>query len=186
MKLVLIRHGIAQPAGEARAAGRPDQSRPLTEKGRRRIAQAAVGLRCLEPNLARIISSPLGRAVQTAQTLAYTYGIAVETDGSLTPGTPLARLGAILGGACKRNGPIALVGHEPELGLLTGWWLCGTTAPVLLLKKGGVCRIDFRRAPERGAGTLVYHLPPRLLRWLPGAAGLPDQRPCRGPAKPTE
>jgi phosphohistidine phosphatase SixA len=58
---------------------------------------------------------------------------------------------------------IALVGHEPDLGLLAAW-LLGVDRPIPF-RKGAVCRIDLRHWPARaGRGELIWFAPPRLLR----------------------
>jgi phosphohistidine phosphatase SixA len=60
---------------------------------------------------------------------------------------------------------IALVGHEPNLGLLAAHLLLGGAArPILKLKKGGVACL---RIQGRPASALVrWVLPPALLRRL--------------------
>ena len=58
---------------------------------------------------------------------------------------------------------VALVGHEPDLGYLAAH-LVRARRP-LPFKKGGMCRIDvvWGRPPQ---GTLVWFLPPKVLRKL--------------------
>ena len=63
-----------------------------------------------------------------------------------------------------RKSRVALVGHEPDLGELAAQ-LLGASKP-FPFKKGGVCRIDVAVLPPRRSGTLVWMLPPKILRKL--------------------
>ena len=74
MQLYLVRHGIAVDGGEAM----PDGSRGLTDKGRRRFHRTARAFGKLGHKLDLILTSPLVRAVQTAEILA---GAALEYCG---------------------------------------------------------------------------------------------------------
>ena len=60
-------------------------------------------------------------------------------------------------------GPVALVGHEPDLGHLAAH-MVGASRP-LPFKKGGMCRIDMVWG-RRPRGTLIWFLPPKALRKL--------------------
>lgn len=68
--IVLVRHGQTQNNAEGRLVGRADP--PLTELGRRQAAALAAAV----PAAARVVSSPLGRARQTAAV----FGVPVEVD----------------------------------------------------------------------------------------------------------
>src|ERR1051325_10984520 len=92
MRLLLVRHADAGDAGEFARTGQPDSMRPLSEKGRRQIADAAEGLIELLPSANVIVSSPYVRAVQTAATLKDVYEpMAEEVTSAPEPGgTPPA------------------------------------------------------------------------------------------------
>src|SRR3981189_1223644 len=66
MEIYLVRHGIAVD-GESDG---PDAFRPLTGKGRRRFHKTARAFARLGRKLDLILTSPLVRAVQTAEILA--------------------------------------------------------------------------------------------------------------------
>ena len=72
MELVLMRHGKAEPRTDAKA----DFERELTSIGRKKVKQAARGLaQCLYSGRDIMIwSSPLLRAVQTAEIIRGAFG----------------------------------------------------------------------------------------------------------------
>jgi phosphohistidine phosphatase len=57
---------------------------------------------------------------------------------------------------------VALVGHEPDLGELAAALL--GTPRALPFRKGGVCRIDVDRLGSSTTGSLIWFLPPKILR----------------------
>ena len=59
MKLLLIRHAIAEDRFEFSRTGKSDYYRPLTERGRTRMARGAAGLRTLVPEIDVLATSPL-------------------------------------------------------------------------------------------------------------------------------
>ena len=82
MRLLIVRHAIAEDRVAFAATGKDDDERPLTEEGRSRMEQGARGLRQLVPALDLVATSPLVRAVQTAEILAGAYeGVAIEQVG---------------------------------------------------------------------------------------------------------
>ena len=77
--ILLIRHGQSTANRDALLVGRIDP--PLTELG---TAQALrLGSRLKEMKPARILSSPLSRALHTAEAIALTTGVAVEVEDRL-------------------------------------------------------------------------------------------------------
>lgn len=162
IELYLVRHAIAAERGEEW----PDDGvRPLTVHGIERFTAAARGLRALAVEIDEVFTSPLVRARQTAEALA--AGLArrpvVKVLDALRPGhapaTVVAQLAKV---ACRRR--VALVGHEPDLGGLAAH-LIGAARP-LAFRKGGACRIDLQGWTGRRAGSLIWFLPPRVLRRL--------------------
>jgi phosphohistidine phosphatase len=159
--LYLVRHAIAEERGPEYA---DDTRRPISSRGRRRMKAAARGFADLDPGVDRILTSPLVRAVQTAEILSREL-----SDASLGLCPPLApdhRPEDVAGelGRTQSKGAIVLVGHEPDLGALAAW-LLGARAP-LPFKKGGIARIDVTRLPPGQDGTLVWMATPKMLRSL--------------------
>lgn len=165
-KLLIIRHSTAMDRDAAARGQVPDAERPLTEKGIRRMRRAAAGLKVLVPALDVILASPRRRAVQSADLIGESFPDARrETLQALAPdGDPEAVL------ADRRRRPrsewVAVVGHEPDLGLLASAALSGATRSFLPLKKGGCCLLTFDGQVRAGRGRLVWSLPPRVLRDL--------------------
>lgn len=71
--LLLVRHGQTQLNREGRLLGRLDI--PLTDLGRRQAEATAAAL-LASASVSRVVSSPLGRAVETAAA----FGLPVEVD----------------------------------------------------------------------------------------------------------
>jgi phosphohistidine phosphatase len=162
LELYLIRHGEAEERGEKY----PDDSkRPLTPQGIARLRKEARALDALGAAFDVIITSPLVRTKQTADTIAETMKgkPPVSTSDALTPaGTPAAVMQELA--RHMKKGSIALVGHEPNVGELAAR-LIGARTP-LEFKKGAIARIDFEIFPPKGMGQLRWFLPPKILRQL--------------------
>jgi len=158
--LLLVRHAIAEPGGEAWP---DDAARPLSTKGGERMRDIATRLRAIDETATVILTSPLARAVETAQILAgaWTPSPAVEVLEALGPGhTPAALAGAVT--AFEGVARVALVGHEPDLGQFAAW-LTGARHP-LPFKKGGVARIDVATLTALREGQLIWFATPKILR----------------------
>ncbi|HQX81694.1 MAG TPA: phosphohistidine phosphatase SixA [Vicinamibacterales bacterium] len=157
--LFLIRHAIAEERGE----DWPDDTlRPLTAKGAARMKKIAERLVTLDETAEIVLTSPLTRAVETAQILkaVWTPSPAVSIVDALAPDhTPAATAAAL--GKFKAPARVAVVGHEPDLGAFAAW-VIGTRIP-LVFKKGGVARFDLPAWPPTRAGQLVWLASPKIL-----------------------
>ena len=69
MRLLLIRHAIAEEREDFARTGKDDGLRPLTDDGRKKMKQAARGLRGLVPDIDLLATSPLTRVVAFAERL---------------------------------------------------------------------------------------------------------------------
>ena len=162
-QLYVMRHGEPVKRGEA---GNPDDSkRPLTPQGRKRTQQIAKGLRRMEFRVDWIVSSPLARAVETAQVLAESLAcrIPVEFSDTLGPEGSAEAVIALLARYPDRKRTL-LVGHEPGLSELARRLIGAGRQANLAFKKGGCCLITFSEFPPRTPGRLVWWLTPRALR----------------------
>jgi len=167
MRLVVIRHAIAEDRDTFAATGRDDASRPLTDEGKRKMRRTARGLRRLIPRIETIVASPLTRARETAEIVRDEYGMErVETAVELEPECPLADVVAAL--ARYPADLAAVVGHEPQLSRLVTYLVSGVDRSGLELKKGGACLIEFDDRPSSAAGQMLWALRPSTLRDLAG------------------
>lgn len=164
MKLLVIRHAIAADREEWAQTGEDDRLRPLTGKGRKRMRAGARGLRRLVPSLDLLATSPLVRAVQTAEILRDSYGsLQTVVLDALAPDQKPDELLRWLQ-ARPADSTLAIVGHEPHLSELIGWLLTGSEATLLRFKKGAACLLEFGGAPQRGGAVLQWALTPAQLR----------------------
>jgi phosphohistidine phosphatase len=166
--LLVVRHAIAEdPAAYARH--HPDDAgRPLTPEGRKKMKRAAKALRTLVPEIHLLATSPLTRAVETAEILAAAYGdlepVVVPT---LAPAQPAADVARWLEGE-RRHETVAIVGHEPALSRTVSWLLAGGERGFVDIKKGAALLLGFADAVEAASGSLLWALTPSQLRALRG------------------
>ena len=115
MILVLVRHAQAIEA----APGLADADRWLTGKGRRIARKVGAWLAKPKRRPVAIWTSPLVRAVQTAEILAGAFELTdgVSVCSELSPGRDPGDLLRVLAGH-EDTSPLALVGHEPTLSLV--------------------------------------------------------------------
>ena len=164
MRLLVVRHGIAEDREVFGRTNRDDAARPLTAEGRRKMERGALGLRQLVPEVDLLASSALRRAAETADIIARAYGeLRVERVPELAPGGGVDRVIAWMQSQAVR-GTIAVVGHEPDLSCLICALVCGTDNPFLELRKGAACLLDLPGRVARSAATLDWLLGPKHLR----------------------
>lgn len=156
-RVLLIRHGEASdPHASA------DGSRHLTLNGREVTARVAEALRAQGVVPTHVYTSPLVRAVQTAEILVHAMGHPgpVVTHDPLVPNGSSARALSIL----ARHGEqdvVALVTHEPIVRVLAGH-LLGMGGQFPGFRTSGAALID---VDEEGRGTLHGRLDPSTLGW---------------------
>jgi phosphohistidine phosphatase len=167
VRLYILRHG---PAEDHASTGR-DFDRALTPAGRERVRSVARALREADEMPEVIVSSPLVRAIQTAEIVAAAAGktAAVEVRGELSPGTdarPLVRE------KVAANAPrVMLVGHEPDLtdlvDRLTGRQLTGGFQKAMVV--GLAPNKDAPRASGPSGASITmrvrFVLDPKSLEW---------------------
>ncbi|MEQ6341140.1 MAG: phosphohistidine phosphatase SixA [Gammaproteobacteria bacterium] len=166
MKLLVIRHAPAEDREIFATSGEPDEARPLTDIGRKKMRKAARGLHAVIPQIDLLATSPLVRAAETARIIADAYGrlTAVEVQ-ELAPGhAPESVLSWLR--TQKGHDTVAVVGHEPDLGHLVSWLLTGKKQPFIEFKKGAACLIEFPNGIVQGKAILIWALAPSQLRTL--------------------
>lgn len=166
MKVILIRHAVAQDRERYSELHSEDSLRPLTEKGYRQMIKAARGLREIAPELAMVVSSPFTRALQTADVISSVYGtLPLIRKDSLAPGGRLEDTVTWLQ-SLPQDQTIVLVGHEPNLSALACQLLSGNGHIFLSLQKGSALMVDFHDELTVGGGLLSWMLLPKQLRSL--------------------
>jgi len=148
MKLFLIRHGEA--IDYETESAKTDSLRFLTPKGRKTSREVFKKIKEELRGLDIIFTSPLIRAVQTAEILANI--IRFENDVEIAaeliiPSSPEKVLELIKRNS--KNESIALVGHEPMLGEVVSY-ISDKKNLNFSIKKSGICLIDFDSKKETG------------------------------------
>ena len=161
MMLYIMRHGLAEeptPKGD-------DSARKLTSKGVDKIRKAAAGMRAMGLAFNVILTSPITRALETAEI------VAGELGGSKPRAMPELSTGAspagLLEAIVKLKLPesVLVVGHEPTLSRLASLMLTGSSESAgIKLKQGGVIALEFPDRVERGAAQLRWMMTQRQLR----------------------
>lgn len=150
MELILWRHADA-------ADGVPDAERKLTAKGQKQAQQMAAWLGAHLPQNTRILVSPAMRTQQTAQALALPF----ETVSDVGVGAnPVSILTAA--GWPDASNAVLVVGHQPTLGQLTAFLLCGEEQ-YWTVKKGAIWWISNRVRQDESQTVLRCALAPEML-----------------------
>lgn len=143
--MYLVRHEEAEPGYDI-----PDSHRALTGHGRSRMR--STGKAVLEhAKIDLIYTSPLVRAVQTAEILANELGFdqpLLAREVLANPPTINSIIDLVASTAANIRG-VALVGHEPTLSELAAELLDLAEYP-RPFKKGSVLAVEFDRTKRRG------------------------------------
>jgi phosphohistidine phosphatase len=116
MELYLMRHGNALPVG---GRIKTDSDRPLSPQGREGVRVMAAQLNTADVHPARVLSSPLIRAVETANLMLSCAGsgVAVELKPTLSHGTSVEKIWRLLREKPETES-VLIVGHQPDLGFM--------------------------------------------------------------------
>ena len=151
--VTLVRHATAERRG---AWEGPDDSRPLTESGRRRAERLAVPL--VERSPAALVSSPSARCVQSLEPLSARTGLPIQEHEALEEGADVDRARElVLAGAVV--GPAVLCTHgDVQQGVIES--LAASRVPLtgpLEYEQGSIWDVDVRAGDPVAAR---YHPPP--------------------------
>ncbi len=150
MKVYFLRHGKADwPNWD-----KPDDERPLNKKGRKQMGRVVKFLCNLEPKISLVLSSPLPRALQTAEIAADYLGLELEEEPALGKGFDATKLRRIL--KERTDEELMIVGHEPSFSTVIG----ELTGGRVKLPKAGIAVVDVSDGAREG--ELVWLLPPRI------------------------
>jgi phosphohistidine phosphatase len=166
VRLLVVRHALAGRRDSFAETGQDDSLRPLVDRGRKRMERSSRALTRLVPEIHTLATSPLLRAVQTAEIMAATYGtLQLEQLEQLAPG---GERRAVLSWLQMQpdGATVAVVGHEPDLSSLVSWLLTRAEDPFVSLKKGGACLLAWKSHVVAGDAHLDWLLTSRQLQRL--------------------
>lgn len=154
VNLYFVRHASAQSKA---SWDEDDDLRPLTRRGRERFsagADALVRAGVLECDL--IVSSPLVRAMQTAELLRDALGgaAAIEEDARLGHGFDLPALASIIAERSASDA-IAIVGHNPSFAAVLS---AATGGSEIEVRKGAIALVEIGDTPGP-IGRLLWLAP---------------------------
>jgi phosphohistidine phosphatase len=166
MKLYVMRHGPAEDSAESGSDG----DRALTATGHQRVREVANALLDAKEEPMSVFTSPLVRAVQTAEIVAVVTNLAdrhgaLAVRRDLAPGGAGAHLARRLVSEGRRRA--MLVGHEPDLSGLVSILLGAPFATPF--DKAMV--VGLRLSSDRNHGRLRFVLRPNPIHLTrtPGA-----------------
>ena len=158
MILYLMRHANA---GLFRANPTLDAKRGLVKEGKEQCVLMARMLSALKVQVDAVISSPLKRAMQTAQYVSTELGYdgKVEMSKALLPNADFTAFQDMLMKYAKHEGLLA-VGHNPILYQFLGRLITGEGGASIRMRKGSIARVDLDHHPAR----LQWLIDPRTAR----------------------
>jgi phosphohistidine phosphatase len=162
VNVFFLRHG---EAGKRVAIPSKDFERSLTQTGKDEIEDIARSLEKLGLDFDKIASSPLPRAHETAELVARVQRKPgkVELWDELKPEGNRLDLFRKLS-KLKQDADILLVGHEPYLSNVVGEIISGNLASQIVLKKGGLAKVNITSFSPKPSGELRWLLTPGLLK----------------------
>ena len=155
MQIFLVRH--AEAVDETLTLR--DPQRHLTPHGRLQARALGDRMRWHDCHPTHVWSSPLVRAVQTAEIAISAFG--AEGPLEIHPGlVPEARVSAAAQLVDDHVGEtLALVGHQPLMGALAAF-LLGLGSVPAGLEPGAILALDLPEAPDDPAPRIAWHLRP--------------------------
>ena len=165
MILYLMRHANA---GTIRENPALDAKRALIKEGKEQCMLMARALNALRVQVDVVVSSPLKRALQTAQFVGTELGYEakVEISPALGPDASFADFQEMLAKYADRDG-VLVVGHNPNVFQFLGKLITGNGGAAIRMRKGSIARVDMNHHPAR----LQWLIDPRSVRQLYASVG---------------
>jgi phosphohistidine phosphatase len=163
MELFILRHG---EAGKRLGTGN-DAARSLTVAGQKEVEEVAESLTEMNVKLDFIVTSPLKRALQTAEIVAGTLKVkknGFEEWDELKPEGNRQEFYRRLS-QFKQESSVMVVGHEPYLSTMISELIFnGNGTGQIVLKKAGLAKIGITALQPKVKGKLRWLLPPRHMK----------------------
>ena len=160
MNLYLMRHANA---GVPRGNEKLDAKRGLIAEGKEQcmLMGRLLGALKVQPDI--IVSSPLKRALQTAQFVGNELGYdgKVEVSPALDFAASYADFQKLIGKYADRQ-DVLFVGHNPNMFQFLGRLITGNGSAGVRMRKASVARIDMDKHPP----LLQWLVDPRMARWI--------------------
>jgi phosphohistidine phosphatase len=160
MDIYFLRHASA---GDKKApTPQEDEKRPLDPKGIEQSKQMGKLLAALEVEPEAFVSSPLTRAVQTAELAAEQMkgNPSITFDDALRPDASYEQFQELLH-HYERRSAIVVTGHNPNQSEFLSYLISGgTVKDAIELKKGAVAKVEYKL----GKATLQWCVTPKLLK----------------------
>ncbi len=140
-----------------------DSKRGLVKEGKEQCMLMARALNALKVPIDVIVSSPLKRALQTAQFVGTElgYDARVEISAALGPQATFADFQDMLGEYAGHEGMLA-VGHNPNMFQFLGRLITGNGGAAIRMRKASIARVDLDHHPPR----LQWLIDPRTVRGI--------------------
>jgi phosphohistidine phosphatase len=158
MQIYLLRHGIAEDA----KPGRSDAERRLTEEGKEKLRRVLERARAADVSPSLILTSPLVRAVETAEIAAEVLGYKEKLmrTKALEPSASPPQVWEEIR-SHKNEAQLLLAGHEPLFSQVAAY-LLRSPALQVDMKKGALVRIDVDGFGSEPRGELKWMLTPKI------------------------
>ncbi|MCB0831956.1 MAG: phosphohistidine phosphatase SixA [Bacteroidetes bacterium] len=163
MNVFIMRHGVAEDIG---GKIRSDAARPLSPDGLKLVRDEARGLNRLGIHFNVILTSPLVRAKETAEVVAEVLDCKNRVHICDALSIPLSTADLMEEFKTFQDDyNVLLVGHQPDLGHLCGFFI-GNNRFNLSLKKGSLCKISVDRLRPTPRGEVKWYMTSRQLKFI--------------------
>jgi len=162
LELIILRHG---EAGTQNHSINNDSERALTAQGRREVQEIAKSLKSLKPDIDLVATSPLTRALETAEIVARAFSKSkkLEQWDELKPEGERSALYDRLS-KMKEDSSVLVVGHEPYLSTLIGDLISNKSGCRIVLKKAGIAKVVINSFIPKASGELRWLLTPKQIK----------------------
>ena len=160
MEIYLLRHGIA----EEKSASGHDADRRLTDEGRQKLRKVLECAHAAGVSPSLILSSPLRRALETAEIAARELGYEgkIARTDALVPGATPHDLWQELRQHTDETS-VLLTGHDPLFSSVVPY-LLGSSHHMVHFRKGALIRIDVDSTGSEPHGILEWMITPAIAR----------------------
>jgi phosphohistidine phosphatase len=157
VRIYILRHGIAEDA----PPGGTDADRALTQEGKQKLRGVLECARRAGVRPSVILTSPLKRALETAEIAASILDVAddlVRTNALGPSGSPDRVWREI---RARKAEEVLISGHEPLLSTLVAF-LLGCAELLVRMKKGALVSVEVETEGLRPHGTLNWMVTSKL------------------------